>query len=116
MKTSTFSSANFTEGNTLLKECVQMMNNKIKVYIGWRRTGVYYTDKLPFSNGSSIKVLGCVLYRCAYYIRSFTVRRQQASYTVCCPSTVCYRCWLLWNVSALYLICEQVLVDTLNHL
>jgi len=34
----------------------------IQVCIGWRRTGACYTDKLTFSNGSSIKVWG------AYYI------------------------------------------------
>jgi len=32
-KTSTLSSANFTQGNTLLKERTQMMNNKIKLHI-----------------------------------------------------------------------------------
>jgi len=32
-KTSTLSSANFTEGNTLLKEGTQMINNKIKLHI-----------------------------------------------------------------------------------
>jgi len=32
-KTSTLSSVNFTEGNTLLKERTQTMNNKIKVHI-----------------------------------------------------------------------------------
>jgi len=32
-KRSTSSSANLTEGNTLLKECTQMMNNKIKLHI-----------------------------------------------------------------------------------
>jgi len=30
---STLSSAKFTEGNTLLKEHTQMMNNKIKLHI-----------------------------------------------------------------------------------
>jgi len=33
MKTSTSSSANFTEGNILLKECTQTINNKIKLHI-----------------------------------------------------------------------------------
>jgi len=33
MKTSTLSSANFTEGNISLKEHTQMINNKIKLYI-----------------------------------------------------------------------------------
>jgi len=32
-KTSALSSANFTEGNTLLKERTQTMNNKIKLHI-----------------------------------------------------------------------------------
>jgi len=33
MKTSTLSSANFAQGNTLLKERTQTMNNKIKLHI-----------------------------------------------------------------------------------
>jgi len=32
-KTTTLSSANFTQGNTLLKERTQTMNNKIKLHI-----------------------------------------------------------------------------------
>jgi len=32
-KTSILSSANFTEGNILLKQCTQTINNKIKLHI-----------------------------------------------------------------------------------
>jgi len=32
-KTSTLSSVNFTEGNILLKECIQMIKNKAKLHI-----------------------------------------------------------------------------------
>jgi len=37
--------------------------------------GAYYTAKLTFSNDFSHPSLGCVLYKCAYYIRIFTVSR-----------------------------------------
>ena len=40
-----------------------------QVCIRWRNTDAYYTAKLTFSHQS----LGCVLYKCAYYIRLFTV-------------------------------------------
>ena len=43
--------------------------------IRWCSTGAYYTAKLTFSHDFPIKVWGCVLYQCAYYIRIFTVYR-----------------------------------------
>jgi len=39
-----------------------------QVCIRWLSTGAHYTAKLAFSHQS----LGCVLYKCAYYIRFFT--------------------------------------------
>ena len=43
--------------------------------IRWCSTGAYYTAKLTFSHDFPIKVWGCVLYKCAYYILIFTVYR-----------------------------------------
>jgi len=44
-----------------------------QVCIRWHRTDACYTDKLTFSPQFFHQSLGCVLYKCAYYIRIFTV-------------------------------------------
>jgi len=43
-----------------------------QVCIRWHSTGACYTAKLTFSHDFPPN-LGCVLYKCAYYIRIFTV-------------------------------------------
>jgi len=58
-----------------------------QVCIRWCRTGVYYTAKLTFSHPS----MGCVLYKCAYYFRIFTV----ISVTHLCKKLLDFHCHCL---------------------
>jgi len=43
-----------------------------QVCIGWHGTGAYYTAKLIFFHDFPVKLWGCILYKCAYYIHIFT--------------------------------------------
>ena len=91
-----------------------------QVCIGWHRTGACYTDKLNIFPQFFHQSLGCVLYKCAYYIRIFTVLIFDTPGTVLHidnrkkPGKWCYSaaCWHPGNVVFSNItLCDFVVLD-----